>query len=181
LTIDSRVPVLGFCAYSGTGKTSLLVKLIPLLKARGLRLALLKHAHHTFDIDQPGKDSYELRKAGADQIVIASRHRMACIRELASHSREPQLPDVLSCLDARGLDLILVEGFKHEPIPKIELYRPVLGKPMIHATDVDVIAVASDVPFSPARELPRLDLNAPEEVVGFILQWLEGERGLAAS
>jgi molybdopterin-guanine dinucleotide biosynthesis adapter protein len=179
LTSACRVPVLGFCAYSGTGKTTLLARLIPLLKARGLHLALLKHAHHTFDIDQPGKDSYELRKAGAEQVVVASRQRLAYIKELGSGAAEPQLADVLPCLDTRGLDLILVEGFKHAPIPKIELHRPALGKPVIHASDPEVIAVASDLPLAPARGIPRLDLNAPEEIAAFILQWLR-EKGRGA-
>jgi molybdopterin-guanine dinucleotide biosynthesis protein B len=169
---EGPVPVLGFCASSGTGKTTLLTKLIPLLKARGLRVALIKHAHHSFDIDQPGKDSYELRKAGAVQVVVASRHRIACIKETPSRSLEPQLGDAMPWIDARELDLVLVEGFKHEPFPKIELYRPDLGKPMIHATDPEVIAVASDAPFAPARAVARLDLNAPEAIAAFILQWL---------
>jgi molybdopterin-guanine dinucleotide biosynthesis protein B len=180
LILRYPVPVLGFCAYSGTGKTTLLAKLIPVLKDRGLRLAVLKHAHHTFDIDQPGKDSYELRKAGAGQVLIASRHRIAFIKECSSPALEPSLDDVLPCLDPGSLDLILVEGFKHESIPKIELHRPALGRPMIHATDPDVIAVASDAPIALVRELPLLDLNAPEEIAGFVLDWLAGARVIAA-
>lgn len=171
MSIVCAVPLLGFCAYSGTGKTALLEKLIPLLKKRRLRLALLKHAHHDFDIDQPGKDSYTLRKAGADQVLIASRRRVAFIREQAETSREPRLADVLHCLDTRTLDLILVEGFKGEPIPKIELHRPSLTKPMIHASDPHVIAVASDCRFPLARDLPWLDLNKPEEILEFVLDW----------
>ncbi len=124
-----------------------------------MRLALLKHAHHSFDIDHPGKDSYELRKAGADQVLVASRHRMALIKECRGPSREPRLSDLLPCVDTRDLDLVLVEGFKHEAIPKIELYRPSLGRPLIHATDSNVIAVASDEPFclerGPAAARPQ--------------------------
>lgn len=180
MTISCDLPLIGFCAYSGTGKTTLLEKLIPLLKGRGLRLALLKHAHHSFDIDQPGKDSHTLRKAGADQILIASRHRVAVIKERAEATREPRLSDVLPCVDTRTLDLILVEGFKHEPIPKIELYRPALAKPMIHADDPHVIAVASDAPFAMARDLPRLDLNRPEQLMDFVLSWYK-KQGRAAA
>ena len=173
MTIHCAIPLIGFCAYSGTGKTTLLGKLIPLLKGRGLRLALLKHAHHSFDIDQPGKDSHTLRKAGADQVLIASRHRVAVIKEIPEATREPRLADVLPCVDTNALDLILVEGFKREPIPKIELYRPALAKPMIHADDPHVIAVASDIPFAMARDLPRLDLNRPKNILDFVLQWYE--------
>jgi len=181
VTIRCDVPLIGFCGYSGTGKTTLLSKLIPLLKGRGLRLALLKHAHHSFDIDQPGKDSYTLRRAGADQVLIASSHRVAIIKERSEASREPRLADILPCVDTRALDLVLVEGFKREPIPKVELYRPSLGKPMIHADDPHVIAVASDVPFSLARDLPHLDLNRPEEILDFVLDWYEHERTAAAT
>jgi molybdopterin-guanine dinucleotide biosynthesis protein B len=181
VSVRCPVPLLGICAYSGTGKTTLLRRLIPLLKQEGLRLALLKHAHHSFDIDHPGKDSYELRKAGADQVLIASRHRMALIKECFASAREPRLSDLLPCVDTRDLDLILAEGFKHEPIPKIELYRPSLGRPLIHAADPDVIAVAADAPFPLARDLPVLDLNRPEEILGFVLAWLSDRSALAAA
>jgi molybdopterin-guanine dinucleotide biosynthesis protein B len=181
MTIDCGLPLIGFCAYSGTGKTTLLESLIPLLKGRGLRLALLKHAHHSFDIDQPGKDSHTLRKAGAEQVLIASRHRLAVIRERAEATREPRLADILPCIDTRALDLVLVEGFKHEPIPKIEIYRPSLAKPMIHADDPHVIAIASDVPFATARDLPRLDLNRPQQIMDFVLDWYERQSKTTAT
>lgn len=181
MTVEYKLPLIGFCAYSGTGKTTLLGKLIPLLKGRGLRLALLKHAHHSFEIDRPGKDSHTLRKAGADQVLIASRHRVAFIKERPEATREPRLADVLPCIDARALDLILVEGFKREPIPKIELYRPSLAKPMIHANDPHVIAVASDAPFPMARDLPRLDINRPERIMDFVLDWYGRQCKVAAA
>ena len=181
MSVRCPVPLLGICAYSGTGKTTLLSRLIPLLKQEGLHLALLKHAHHSFDIDHPGKDSYELRKAGADQVLIASRHRMALIKECSESGREPRLSDLLPCVDTRNLDLILAEGFKHEAIPKIELYRPSLGRPLIHAADPNVIAVAADARFPLARDLPVLDLNRPEEILGFVLAWLSDRRALAAA
>lgn len=175
------VPLLGVCAYSGTGKTTLLGRLIPLLKEQGLRLALVKHAHHSFDIDHPGKDSYELRKAGADQVLIASSHRMALIRECSRPSREPRLFELLPCVDTRELDLILVEGFKHEAIPKIELCRPSMGRPMMHSADPHVIAVASDAPIALVRDLPLLDLNRPEEVLQFVLAWFARQTAFAAA
>ena len=181
MTPGCPVPLLGICAYSGTGKTTLLERLIPLLRSGGLRLALLKHAHHSFDIDQPGKDSHTLRKAGAEQVLVASRHRMALIRECTGPTREPRLADLLPCIDTRGLDLVLVEGFKHERIPKIELHRPALGHPLIHARDRHVIAVASDAPLIPARDLPILDLNRPDLIHGFIGDWLADRAALAAT
>ena len=169
MTIRSDVPLIGICGFSGTGKTTLLRRLIPLLKARGLRLALLKHAHHSFDIDHPGKDSYELRKAGAEQVLVASRQRVALIRELVGPQREPRLAGLLPGLDTSGLDLILVEGFKREPIPKIEIHRPVLGHPLLHTADEHVIAVASDAPLTLARDLPLLGLNDPGMIAVFII------------
>ena len=167
------LPILGFCAYSGTGKTTLLTQLIPLLKARGLRIGVVKHAHHSFEVDYPGKDSFKLRASGADQMLVASRNRIAWIRETPERGQEPALGDILDTLDPGCLDLVLVEGFKRAPIPKIELYRHGLRKPLIHPRDPNVIAVATD---SPRTELVggvcRLDLNRPDEITGFIEQRL---------
>jgi len=172
MTIHCDVPLLGFCAFSGTGKTTLLTRLIPLLRAEGLRLGVIKHAHHDFDIDHPGKDSRRLRESGAEQMLIASRHRMAFIRECNGPEREPRLAELLHCVDTDALDLVLVEGFKREPIAKIELHRPSLGKPLIHAADRHVIAVASDAPVTLVRDLPLLDLNCPEAILDFVLSWM---------
>jgi len=179
MTIHCDVPLLGFCAFSGTGKTTLLTKLIPLLRAEGLRLGVIKHAHHSFDIDQPGKDSRRLRESGAEQMLIASRHRMAFIRECKGPEREPRLAELLHCVDTGALDLVLVEGFKREPIPKIELHRPSLGKPLIHAADRHVIAIASDAPLMPLRDLPVLALNRPELILDFVLRWMAAARPVA--
>jgi len=181
LTLSCDIPLLGFCAYSGTGKTTLLSRLIPLLTERGLRVALIKHAHHSFDLDRPGKDSHTLRKAGAEQVLVASSARVALIRERRGRADEPRLEELLPCIDTRELDLILVEGFKHAPIPKIECYRPALGRRRIHPDDAHVIAVASDAPFQPARALPVLDLNRPEEIGAFVTAWLEDRARLAAA
>ena len=165
-----NVPVLGFAAYSGTGKTTLLVKLIPLLKQEGMRIALIKHAHHDFDIDVPGKDSYELRKAGADQVLIASSIRQALIKENVS-GKEPKLEDMIKQLDLEDVDLVLVEGFRHVPFPKIELHRPCLNKELIFPEDSSVIAVATDGQIDTGG-IPVLDINQPENLVMFIQQWM---------
>jgi molybdopterin-guanine dinucleotide biosynthesis protein B len=166
-------PVLGFAAYSGTGKTSLLVMLLPLMKLQGLRVAMIKHAHHDFDIDKPGKDSFELRKAGADQMLIASDKRYALITEYENQA-EPELGDLIKQLDLENIDLVMVEGFRHLSFPKIELHRPSLGKELIFPDDRSVVAIASDVSFE-TGDLPLLNLNAPEEVAGFINRWLDNQ------
>jgi molybdopterin-guanine dinucleotide biosynthesis protein MobB len=164
-------PLLGFVAYSGTGKTTLLEKLIPLLQERGIRIALLKHAHHDFDIDQPGKDSYRLRLAGAGQVMIASHKRWALMNENPEHEGEPRLAELLQKFDPARFDLLLVEGFKHESYPKIELQRQALAKPALHPNDPDIIALASDQPDCDTP-IPWLDINRPETIADFIEQWL---------
>ena len=164
----ASVPILGFCAFSGTGKTTLLKRLLPLLRDAGLRVGMIKHSHHRFDIDIPGKDSYELRQAGASQMLIASRYRWALMVDSTPES-EPTLQQLLDRLDQRNLDLILVEGFRDQPFPKIELHRPALGKPMIHLEDDHVIAIASDAGLPVDPPLPLLDLNDPDAIAGFIL------------
>ena len=166
-----KVPVLGFAAYSGTGKTTLLVKLIPLLKEQGIRIALIKHAHHDFDIDIPGKDSYELRKAGADQVLVASDKRRALIKEMTVEA-DPQLEDLIYELDLDNIDLVLVEGFRHLALPKIELHRPSLGKELIFPNDINVIAVVSDEVIDTGA-LPLLDINHPRDIVMFIRELMD--------
>ena len=164
------VPVLGFAAYSGTGKTALLVRLIPLLKERGFRIALVKHAHHDFDIDIPGKDSYELRKAGAAQVLVASDRRRAMVREMDKPA-EPLLEELVNELNLVEVDLVLVEGFRHLAFPKIELHRPSLQKDLIYPQDSSVIAVAADAEIDTGT-LPLLDLNQPEAITEFISNWM---------
>lgn len=177
--MKSKRPVLGFAAYSGTGKTTLLTQLIPLLRDRGLRIGLVKHAHHNFDMDTPGKDSYELRKAGAIQVLIASHKRWVLLNEHDAAS-EPLLQPALDQLDQDHLDLLLVEGFKHEPIPKIELYRPSMGRPLIHPQDDAVVAIALDAPLEPTPDLPQLDLNDPAAIADFVLDWCRKQQTEAA-
>jgi len=171
-------PMLGFCAFSGAGKTTLLTHLLPLLQSAGLHIGVVKHAHHDFDIDYPGKDSYELRKAGAEQMVVASRKRMAWIREFGDHRSEPSLQEALNALNTASLDLVLVEGFKTEQIPKIEVHRADLGKPPLFPDDPDIIAIATDSELPVQMcQLPQLNLNLPAEIADFILHdWLKPDQ-----
>ena len=163
-------PLLGFCAYSGTGKTTLLTRLIPVLNRNGLKIGLVKHAHHEFDIDQPGKDSYELRKAGACEMMVASAKRWALVHESPEKTYDPSLEELLPHLSLSELSLVLVEGFKHEPLEKIELHRPSMGKPLLYPNDSSIIALATDLPPSEKMQLPILDLNDINEIADFIKQ-----------
>ena len=167
-------PVLGFAAYSGTGKTTLLKQLIPLLAAREVRVGVIKHAHHNFDIDKPGKDSFELRKAGARQMLVASARRWALMTENDS-AGDPQLDDLVKRLDLDRIDMVLVEGFKHLSFPRIELHRPSLGHPLLYTEDNSIIAVASDASID-SGDLPLLDLNDATAVTDFILSWLSPQQ-----
>ncbi|OTA19499.1 molybdopterin-guanine dinucleotide biosynthesis protein MobB [Xenorhabdus beddingii] len=172
-TNDTRLPMLGITAYSGTGKTTLLKQVIPLLRQQLIRVGLIKHTHHNMDVDKPGKDSYELRKAGATQTLVASQQRWALMTET------PDLPaldlhDLASRFDANSLDLILIEGFKQEPIPKIALYRDGLNHTVDEILDPYVIAIASDITL--ATSLPQLNINRPEQVATFIAEWLKKQK-----
>ncbi|MCU0971812.1 MAG: molybdopterin-guanine dinucleotide biosynthesis protein MobB [Gammaproteobacteria bacterium] len=169
--VTARCPVLGFAAYSGTGKTTLLVQLLPRLRAAGLRIGMIKHAHHRFEIDHPGKDSYELRKAGASQMLITSSRRWALVTDL-DDEHDAVLQEALERLDQRELDLILVEGFKHEHFPKIELHRPAVGNALIFPDDSNVIAIATDAPLTLPTTLPVLDLNDVDAIADFVRQFL---------
>ncbi len=173
-TPESPLPLLGFAAFSGVGKTTLLVQLLALFQKQGVRIGIIKHAHHSFDIDHPGKDSYRLRKAGAQQTLIASKNRWALIHENTAPD-EPRLEELISRLDPGTLDLILVEGFKDVPFPKIELHRPSLGHPLLLATDNSIIAVATDDPAAINTRLPVLNLNDPPTIAQFILQRFGGD------
>ena len=179
--ITSPIPLLGFCAWgSNTGKTTLLTQLIPALALRGLRVSVIKHAHHAFDIDHPGKDSYRIRESGAVQTLLGSSKRWALMTEL-SHidpaRQEPDLAELLTHMDYSLADIILVEGFRQEAIPKIEVYRLSLDRPLLANTDPHVIAVASDG-HVPTR-LPVLDLNAPLAIAEFVSQWLKISTGIS--
>ena len=161
------VPVLGIVAWSGTGKTTLLERLIPELKNIGIRVGAIKHSHHDFEIDKQGKDSDRLRKAGAGQIILASKFRTAFIIEEDGET-EPDLFQQLKRLDVERLDLVLVEGFRQEAIPKIEVYRPALNKPLLYLEDDSVVAVASDEQPKQDIVVPVLPLNDERAVSEFI-------------
>lgn len=166
---NAFVPILGLAACSGTGKTTLLAQLLPLLKNAGLRVGMIKHAHHNFDIDQPGKDSYRLRKAGASQVLVASRQRWALMVETV---HEASLDELLLHLEQDELDLILIEGFKQEAFPKIELHRTDLDHPWLFPDDETIMAVATDGELPPGVDIIRLDINNPEQVTDFILGYI---------
>ncbi len=169
------IPILGFCAHSsGIGKTTLLTQLIPALIAQGLRISVIKHAHHSFDIDQAGKDSHRLREAGAVQMMIGSKERWALMTELSRtpHAEdEPSLSLLLSQMDTSLSDLVLAEGFKHEAIPKIEVHRAEMGTPLLANEDENIIAIATDELVNTTK--PQIDLNDIPAVATFIRQWLK--------
>ena len=164
--------IFGFAGYSGSGKTTLIEKLIPLFVQRGLKVSLIKHAHHTFDVDQPGKDSFRHRHAGCTEVLVTSSRRWALMHELRG-AAEPTLNEQIERLSP--CDLLLVEGFKHEPIPKLEVYRAEVGESMIHPQDRNIVAIASDAKVDSA--LPQLDLNAPETIAAFVLKHVGLEQG----
>jgi molybdopterin-guanine dinucleotide biosynthesis protein B len=154
---------LGVVGWSGSGKTTLLVAVLPLLRAAGLSVSTIKHAHHGFDMDQPGKDSHRHRLAGAQEVLVASSRRWALLHE--SEGPEDDLPALLARMEP--VDLVLVEGFKSHPYPKLEVYRPILGKPPLWAREPEVVAVASDaIPDIGARIL--LPLNDPNTIATWI-------------
>ncbi len=166
---ETMIPLLTIAAWSGTGKTTLLKKLIPVLCASGIRPGLIKHTHHNMDVDKPGKDSYELRKAGAAQTLVASQQRWALMTETPEEP-ELDLAYLVSRMDASTLDMVLVEGFKHEPVAKILLFREGCGySPEELTMDEFVIAIASDVPLS--VDIPLLDINDIQQIADFVTQW----------
>jgi len=171
----NKIPVLGFCAHSsGIGKTTLLTQLIPALIQKDLRISVVKHAHHEFDIDHEGKDSFKLRQAGAVQMMVASRQRWALMTELVRtpHTEnEPNLAHLLAQMDNTLTDLVLAEGFKHEAIPKIEVHRAAFGSPLLASEDANIIAIATDTPLSIAT--PQIDLNDINSIAAFIHTWLK--------
>lgn len=168
----ARIPVVGFAGWSGAGKTTLLEGVIRSLTATGLRVGLVKHAHHRFDVDRPGKDSYRLREAGAGQVLLTSGRRFALMVERPERQADPLLSEELARLDQGLLDLILVEGFRHERFPKIEVYRPRFSERPLHTEDPAIVAVATDEPAAVAASHPTLPLNDPTTVAAYLRRHL---------
>jgi molybdopterin-guanine dinucleotide biosynthesis protein B len=159
--------VFGFAGWSGSGKTTLIEQLIPRFIGRGLTVSLVKHAHHEFDLDQPGKDSFRHRQAGCREVLVTSAARWALQHELRGRP-ELTLDEALQHLSP--CDLVLVEGFKTAPIAKLEVYRASVGKPLLHPRDPKIVAVASDGPV--ATPLPVLSLGDPDVVATFVMRHL---------
>ena len=157
--------IFGLAGWSGSGKTTLLVRLLPVLVGRGLRVSTMKHAHHGFDVDKPGKDSYEHRTAGATEVMISSANRFALMHELRS-APEPTVEELMTHMTP--VDLLLIEGFKAHPHDKMEICRPALGKPLLAAEDATYVAVTSDAPIAGLR-IPHIDLNDVEAIADFIM------------
>jgi molybdopterin-guanine dinucleotide biosynthesis protein B len=158
--------IIGLAGWSGSGKTTLLTKVIPRIVARGLKVSTVKHAHHSFDMDRPGKDSHSHRMAGATEVLVGSANRWAVVHELRGEA-EPTLPALLR--KASPVDLVLVEGYKGESHPKLEVYRAANGKPLLHPGDPAIVAVASDTPLSGVR-IPALDLDDIEGITDILLR-----------
>lgn len=156
----------GFAGWSGSGKTTLIEQLIPRLVARGLTVSLIKHAHHRFDIDHPGKDSWRHRQAGCKEVMIGSGVRWALMHELRGDP-EPTLDELVALMSP--CDLLLVEGFKRYDMPKLEIHREANGKPLLHPEDTHIVAIATDARIN--TRLPRLDLNDHEGIARFVLEY----------
>ena len=165
------IPLLGFAAYSGTGKTTLLEQLIPILIAQGLNIAVVKHSHHNIELDKPGKDSYRLRKAGACQLLLAGTERAVLFHEYGQ-PQDKKLIEQLQLLNTEHLDLVLVEGYRDEPFNKIELHRSELNKPYLFKSDKSIIALASDQKQA-GCQLPQLDLNNLAQLSNFVFNYLD--------
>ena len=160
--------VIGIAGYSGSGKTTLIEKVIPFLVREGLRVSLIKHAHHEFDVDQPGKDSYRHRHAGATEVLVTSSRRWVLMHELRGE-QEPSFEEQVKHLSP--CDLLIVEGFKHAPIPKLEVWRAVTGEPLLHPNDSHIVAIASDSKVQ--TKLPLLELDDAAGIADFILKHLK--------
>jgi len=156
---------MGIVGWSGSGKTSLLVQVLPILRERGLTVSTMKHAHHRFDLDSQGKDSFRHREAGASEVLVVTSSRWVLMHE----SREEPEPSIETLIQRMTpVDLLIIEGFKTHPHPKLEIHRESEGKPLLHPGDPEIVAVASDTPL-PGLPIPRLDLNDPAAIADFII------------
>jgi molybdopterin-guanine dinucleotide biosynthesis protein B len=157
--------IIGLAGWSGSGKTTLLTKVIPRLVGRGLTVSTLKHAHHAFDIDQPGKDSHSHRLAGATEVLVGSERRWALVHELRG-TAEPPLSALLQKLSP--VDLVLIEGYKRAPHPKLEVHRAANGQPLLHPDDPSIVAIAMDVPL-PGAKIPVVDLDDVDRIADMLI------------
>jgi molybdopterin-guanine dinucleotide biosynthesis protein B len=157
--------VFGFAGYSGSGKTTLIENVIPVLVGRRLRVSLVKHAHHAFDVDLPGKDSYRHRQAGAGEVMLTSAKRWILMHENADQP-EPELPEQLRCMST--CDIVLVEGFKKQPIPKLEIHRKAHGVPLLFGDDPYIVGIATDEDLD--TELPQFRLDDYAALAAFVLE-----------
>ena len=173
MSLIQNKKLIGFAAYSGTGKTTLIKDVVMILKKSNYRVSVIKHAHHNFDIDQPGKDSYEIRKSGAENMLISSKNRWALMHENMNNN-ELTLVDLVNLLGKIKYDLILVEGFKAEPFPKIELYRKEISKDreLLSSSDKNIIAIATEKKTKLETSLPVLDINNAQNIADFIINFL---------
>ena len=173
MSIIQNKKLIGFAAYSGTGKTTLIKQIVSILKKSNYRVSVIKHAHHNFDVDQPGKDSYEIRKSGAENMLISSSNRWALMHENHNND-ELRLNDLLDLLGRTESDITLVEGFKAENFPKIELYREEISKDkgLLSNEDDNIVAVATDTNIKVKNSLITLDINNPSEIANFIINYL---------
>jgi molybdopterin-guanine dinucleotide biosynthesis adapter protein len=168
--------IIGLAGWSGSGKTTLLTKVLPRLVGRGLKVSTIKHAHHNFDLDKPGKDSHAHRMAGATEVLVGSSSRWAIVHELRQES-EPTLAALLA--KASPVDLVLIEGYKRERHPKLEVHRAAISKPLLHPDDSAIVAIASDVPLPQAR-VPRVDLDDIEAIADVLLRHAAAVTAFAA-
>src|SRR5687767_2244319 len=159
--------IFGFAGWSGSGKTTLIEKLIPLFVERRLKVSLIKHAHHSFDVDQPGKDSWRHRHVGCSEVLVSSSRRWALVHELRG-APEPGLEQLI--MQITPCDLLLVEGFKREKLPKLEVYRTVTGQPLLHPQDSDIVGIATDGKLQ--TTLPQFDLNDAPGIATFVVRHL---------
>lgn len=164
--MESLMRIIGLAGWSGSGKTTLITKLIPCLKARGLRVSTLKHAHHGFDLDKPGKDSFVHRESGATEVVISSARRWAVLHELRDEP-EWNMADLVAKMSP--VDLVLVEGFKRDAFPKLEIHRAANGKPLLYPDDPHIVAVACDTKLDDVK-IPLVDLNNIEAIANLLLE-----------
>lgn len=173
--LTASFPILGIAAWSGTGKTTLLEKLLPRLGEYGLSVAVIKHAHHSFDVDQPGKDSYKLRSAGAAPVLVASRQRFALMQETPGQE-EPDLGQLIAMMAPHKPDLVIVEGFKAWPIPKLVLYRDGIGDAAILTGQwVEAVALSAPPPVELAASVTQLDLDDSEAITRWIVSWVSAK------